>query len=208
MNLFKQLTASDRISFVALVTSIAGLGISLYEIRVSRELTQRQIEQTQTQFDKQLEDTRVRDSMQIALAETHDKLSVRPILNSETVFDGISEEPGFIVHNRGVGPALIDSMLIFYKGNKIANWEALTDELTDNGESFFSYRTPRWYQMRSGMILMPGSSEILYSAKQKDITDRNKLRKLLERDLGVRIYYKSLYNEAFVMEMMPKQNSN
>src|ERR1700740_579985 len=95
---FFKIKLSDQISFLAVIISGISLMVGGYQFIVSQ-------------------------NRQIA----HDQLSVRPILMFE--FHGLTNDSyvGFVLKNKGVGPALVDWLEIFYKGKTVKSWKALNN---------------------------------------------------------------------------------
>lgn len=127
-------------------------------------------------------------------AKEHNKLSVKPWLGVSALGFSNNQNIGIIVSNIGIGPAIVDSIGIYYKNKKIPDWEELTSTLLKNKENFFPENNLPKYKWGFPFGINKEKRIGLYWVHDfNDLHHDNYYRFL--NSLDVIIYYKSFYNE-------------
>ncbi|MGU9962779.1 MAG: GNAT family N-acetyltransferase [Candidatus Halichondribacter symbioticus] len=131
----------------------------------------------------------------------NNRLSLRPLLrfeSTESVHDGVGQYKFFLV-NRGVGPAIIESFILFSDDGKesYSDFESQNKFLNKKMEQF--YNTEKSY-LGHGSIMDKGEKQILwefeYNPYKQNLEDFAKLK--------ISIEYKSIYQD----EIMDLHRSN
>jgi hypothetical protein len=135
------------------------------------------------------------------LSRQHDRLSVRPLLDSELHVSSARERFCLVVINNGLGPAIIKKWQLLVDGKPyrdlgITRWEQLTAHLKLSQPVSYSYFEPN-------SILAPEESEELigYTVAVYSQEEANRFREAIRR-LAIVIEYESMYGESFNFEFL------
>lgn len=169
------------VSLAALVTAVAAVVITLEQTKVMRE--------------------------EAELERRNARISVMPSIWVGTHI-GDSEEGGYfkvVLTNKGLGPAVVESFNVTYKGEPVGNWDELARRVAANVESTKSFENDTLTSARSpvspGLMLEAGGV-----AEPLRVYGRNEaegLRVLLRgaQDLRIRLCYCSLYGDCFETQL-------
>jgi hypothetical protein len=131
----------------------------------------------------------------VLLTRQHNRLSVRPSLTVLNEFgDPEGKDWGWILSNKGTGPALFRSMTIKVNGKPITSgpyeaWKEVIKQLGIVGN--ISTRS-----LGEGEPISAGEKIPLLVVTSKDQTERSLLRGVIAR-LEVEIVYASIYDQVF-----------
>lgn len=143
----------DRITAISsIVVAVLALIASVYQANLNRELT-RDIALNQIEFQK----------VEAEKSRLHRELSVMPIVSHKRDLALQSEQPGFALENRGIGPALIKNALVYRKGQLVGRADSRASMAALVREFDINYKEVRW-QTVAGYTLLPGESVLVISA--------------------------------------------
>ncbi|OEK04190.1 hypothetical protein [Roseivirga misakiensis] len=124
---------------------------------------------------------------QVSIAQRHNRLSVRPYLN---FFSGWATEDTWALklQNEGIGPAIIKSVSLTYKGETYTHWDAVLDAA--------EIRDKRVNSINLGIDApFKADKEIIYLQLKGDPKNR------VLYGIEVLIKYTSIYDEPFEIGM-------
>jgi hypothetical protein len=137
---------------------------------------------------------------QARILREHNILSTKPLINFVS-YIGIDDIMHITIHNHGLGPAIINEVIICYKDstynhNNEEEAYSLTKKLSIDGQNFFSTAII----LKQTPIPPNGSIPIIKTespAKSSmEIVQFNHIANLL-KDIEIKIKYQSMYGEKF-----------
>ena len=159
------MTKNERLTQSAVVIiAVCAVGVSVWQGRISRQ-----------HLDLAQESIRV--------AQEHNKLIVRPYLN---FFSGwVSKDTwGLNLTNEGIGPAIVKSVELTYKGKTYSHWDALLDAMN----------------LRSSRVNSTNLGKDSPFKMDKEVSLIQLIRdpvKPIPLGVDILIKYNSIYNEPF-----------
>lgn len=137
----------DRITSIAsMIVAVLALVASVYQARLNRELT-RDIALNQQEFQ----------SSEAQASRLHRELSVMPIVFYKRDLALQSEQPGFALENRGIGPALIKDAWAYRRGQLVGRADSRASMVAILREFGIDYEEVQW-QTIAGYALLPGQT--------------------------------------------------
>ena len=116
--------------------------------------------------------------LQTQIQHDHNKLSVRPILNS--IVEQNDSTMAAYINNKGVGPAIIKEVSFLYNGKTYSDIEKLLRE-----SGLIKFRIGG-YTLSSGEVISAGEERLLVKLRGRDT-----------KGVKVHLSYESVYNELF-----------
>jgi hypothetical protein len=113
-------------------------------------------------------------ALQFAITQTrqmdHDKLSVRPLLMFQFNATYRGAYAGFLLKNKGIGPALIETLHVEYEGNTIYRWGDLNSVISKEA-LMFTDRQDLLVEMHFGgnYILAPNDEVPIFGIDEKTL---------------------------------------
>lgn len=165
------------VSVAALVTAVAAVVITMEQTKVMRE--------------------------EAELERRNARISVMPSVWVATHIGDTKENAYFkvVLSNKGLGPAVLETFVVTYKGEPVYNWDALARKIAANvgseksfeGTTVGSWRSP----VSPGLMLEAGG--VAEPLRIFDTTDVEGLKLYMRGapDLGIRVCYCSLYGDCF-----------
>ncbi len=215
-NLNQTLTPSDRISLLALLSSLFSIWFSIIqyndqnqESAVNRTIDSlkfnTQIQLQETQFNKQIELVRRNAELQDSLLRVNINNSVRPFLTIRNHFSDTEYQQGLILVNSGIGPAIINKIEWFYEGKKLNSVREVSPKIKKDRLTFWSsaIKEPSYFELLGFDALKSGSSLGIYYTTRNDGINLSNLEYILRYKLGVRVYYSSITEQEWVVEDIP-----
>ena len=169
------------VSLAALITAVAAVVITMEQTKVMRE--------------------------EAALERRNARISVMPSVWVATFIGDTSEESYFkiVMNNRGLGPAVIESFAVTYKGEPVGNWDDLARRMATDietpksfeGDTLGSWRSP----VSPGLMLEAGGTA--EPLRIFGTTDPEGLRLFMRGApyMSVSVCYCSLYGDCFHTEL-------
>ncbi|NRQ34709.1 hypothetical protein HII36_23160 [Nonomuraea sp. NN258] len=131
---------------------------------------------------------------QVRSSQRHNRYALRPLLQIWVAFVP-GREAGLKIWNVGLGPAVVTSTEVWLDGQYIGPWTKGTSRLVRTG---FTPR-PRAHTLVEGTSIPIGDKAFLIGLDNYTPAEHVAYRELIEDRLDIRIRYKSLYGEAFVV---------
>ena len=130
----------------------------------------------------------------------NNKTSVRPILVGFSDFVDATEQPGLLIENRGIGPAIIKSAEIYVRNSPIGTMTHQTwDEAMRVGGIFNDVRAFHW-SIEQDFPMNPGSQMLLFGlSKGWRRSAIPQLQQFVQKDLRVDLCYCSLYADCWTL---------
>ncbi len=116
--------------------------------------------------------------VQTRIQQKHNKLSVRPLVN--TLVDQMDTTMSVYIINKGVGPALVKDVNFFFEGKKYDDIEKL---LIDSGLSKFR---KGGYTINSNTVISANESRLLVIFKGREL-----------KGVRANLEYESVYEERY-----------
>ena len=134
----------------------------------------------------------------------HNILSVQPWIAFNDIWSEDNEFIGLQLLNNGLGPAIIDSLNIFLKGDKIDNWFSGIYKLNiDNSNDWLTTT-----YIKGKYALKANSYLNIFGAHYTDLNIYNKIDQIIEilnslHDIRIKVYYSTFYGESKIEEYIP-----
>ena len=169
------------VSLAALVTAVAAVIITMEQTKVMRE--------------------------EAALERRNARISVMPSVWLGTHI-GEDEDGGYykvVMTNKGLGPAVLETFAVTYKGEPVYNWDDLARKMSAHIGSEKSYEGKTLSSARSpvspGLMLEAGGVGEPFGISES--ADRDGLKLLMRGtpDIAIRACYCSLYGDCFETEL-------
>ena len=170
---------SDILAILAIVVSFISLGLGIYEARIMKQ--------------------------EAEIMLTQQKTSVWPYI-SKTTSIAYLEQIGvsYSISNKGVGPALINEIIIEKDGKVVSTDYAsilalfepvLTQVDAKNNESLLNIST----SFKDNVVLSPGETWELIKIEGERFPRDNELLSNLVRSLRIKICYSSIYGDTWLL---------
>ena len=177
------------VSIAALVTAVAAVVITMEQTKVMRE--------------------------EAELERRNARISVMPSVWLGTHIGNDEEGAYFkiVMTNKGLGPAVLESFVVTYKGELVYNWDELARKMAVNVGSEESYQGKTLSSSRSpvspGLMLEAGGVGEPFGVSESVDTEGLKLMMRGAPDMAIRACYCSLYGDCFETELFrrPQQVS-
>lgn len=161
---------SDFISLLAVIISVGAFAVSLYEAHILKE--------------------------QQELMQIQQKAAVWPYLEHEIIYSYDTTEAAvrFAIGNKGVGPARIDTAVLYLQEQPIRDYTDISDiirQFFPPGADFsVGYASP------TGVLSADESYQILQISSPRFTDDTEYYRKI---QLGFQLCYCSIYNDCWTL---------
>ena len=192
----RRLKASDKISLLALLVSISTVYLGERQFKVNSSALERQQRLSDLAFREQ----RKHDSVVDGYTTFNQRMSVRPYLQTEWDYlDNGTRTVGIFLHNVGIGPAIITSISMRYKGVYMNSWEEFFDSLAAQKDSIVFKNESRVadYQFSDSICLFQDKRIDLLVTHRSNVASFAFLQKMIDSDITVDYNYHSLYGENF-----------
>ncbi|MGA2405633.1 MAG: hypothetical protein ABSF81_02650 [Bacteroidales bacterium] len=133
------------------------------------------------------------------ITRKHNEYSVTPILNiSIQEINGIY---GLFLSNQGYGPALIDSCVIFYKGERMKLSKKVWEEIfsLEYSTEPIDFSIKKKY-INNGFVVRIGEDIPVWGATIDELKGDYKKIESSISNISMKIYYHSIYNQKFTTE--------
>lgn len=133
------------------------------------------------------------------ITRRHNKYAVTPILSISN--QDINGFYGLYLSNQGYGPAIVDSCVVFYKGQSMNNSKKIWDEIfsLEYSKEPIDFSIKNKY-INTGHVVRVGEDILLWGASNDELMgDYKKLESSLS-NISVKIFYHSIYNQKFSSE--------
>lgn len=123
------------------------------------------------------------------VARRHNRLSVTPTIRFDTYLDTSK----LLLINTGVGPAIIEKMIVTVDGKNVEEYELLHAafrRLGIQGADWITYQPDR----REAMAV--GEKIVLFERPEIDVEFQQRINEALRR-LEIHIFYESIYKDSF-----------
>lgn len=163
----KNWTPTTIIAIIAVIVSVYSMYISREELVLSSKVAEEQILQN--------------------------RLSVKPLLSFASFRESYNSINGIRLQNDGLGPALIDSMKLFYKCELIKDRQKLSKKLITDNFLFAPPGTPIGTNkpFKGGAYLKEGDNIWIIYIPYETLTDHKKYWDYLS-NFSITLYYQSI----------------
>jgi hypothetical protein len=127
----------------------------------------------------------------------HDRLSLAPTLSFWVNTNWDMSPQGVVIRNDGVGPAIIDSIVVYESEKRVGLWDdiawnsvAKSLRIADTVKRRFDLG-----MVESGAVLRPGS-ELLLCGFLRSVAARTALLEQLHGRFGFVVWYRSVYGDV------------
>jgi len=138
---------------------------------------------------------------QVQVSREHNRLSTQPLLNvypttDESDDEAGEDELGVYVENKGLGPALVKSVVYFLDKKQYVprGQAAALEEIGDLAKSSGIVKYRKTEEIAPGNYIKEGNTIDLLTAETKNVLKRDQWAAFLENRFGVAIRYCSIYD--------------
>lgn len=140
---------------------------------------------------------------QVALQRSHNRLTVRPHLDSTYHNNDYDRIYAFEITNNGIGPAVLTHAELYYKGELISDDDPVNEAMTriQNDIKWFGKDSWGHHRLAMGSYISPGEAikiiEVSFyvEASARPATDFNEY---LGENVLLKIWYSSIYGDEYV----------
>lgn len=130
------------------------------------------------------------------LMRKHNRLSIKPLLRIDT-FILADQPPTISIVNDGVGPAIIESIEIFFDGNEIINDSMQHKMLSLTEQLHFDVEQSKIFAIKKGEVFGTGSHWLFEFTPSPQTISQSAIISERFSKVKFKIKYKSIYSESF-----------
>ncbi|PZE09702.1 hypothetical protein DMX10_29805 [Pseudomonas sp. 57B-090624] len=140
---------------------------------------------------------------QVALQRSHNRLTVRPHLDSTSHTDDYERAYSIEITNNGIGPAVLVCAELYYKGELMSNIDPVNEAMTRIQEELKWFGKDSWghHRLSMGSYISPGEATHLIEvsfyveASTKPATDFDSY---LRENVLLKVWYNSIYGDEYI----------